>query len=173
VAEVIKPDSSNPSPSGKNQQQQVPIAGMSMDQLYELIRALRAPSDEELKKKEEEAERKKEWARQAKLSAEAELNQRTSIQQACIHRNEKRHTFVAQVTGNGDAVALCQICRKDYKWRATPDQLRQGNQLRQGINLFEYAGLNEQHLLDWEKRFPPVGEPPDRIKLLTRAGKTA
>jgi hypothetical protein len=162
VAEVIKPDSASP----KNQQQQAPIAGMTMEQVLEVIRALRAPSDEELKKKEEEAERKKEWARQAKLSAEAELNQRTSIQQACIHRNEKRHTFVAQVTGNGDAVALCQICRKDYKWRATPDQLRQG------INLFEYAGLSEQHLLDWEKRFPPVGEPPDRIKLLTRAGKT-
>ena len=165
MAEVIKPDSSNPSPSSKNQQQ-APIAGMSMDQLYELIRALRAPSDEEVKKKEEDAERKKEWARQAKLSAEQDLNQRTSIQQACIHRNEKRHTFVAQVTGNGDAVAICQICRKDYKWRATPDQVSQG------INLFEYAGLTEQHLLDWEKRFPRTGEPPDRIKLLTRAGKT-
>ena len=164
MAEVIKPDSSA---SAKNQQQQAPVAGMTMEQVLEVIRAMRAPSDEELKKKEEEAERKKEWARQAKLSAEAELNQRTMIQQACIHRNEKRHTFVAQVTGNGDAVALCQICRKDYKWRATPDQLRQG------INLLEYAGLSEQHLLDWEKRFPPVGEPPDRIKLLTRAGKTA
>src|SRR6516164_3569485 len=98
------------------------LQGLSMDQLVEVIRALKEPSDEEKQKKAEEVARKKEMAHQAKLAAEQELEQRMGLQQVCIHRNDRRHTFVAQVTGSGDAVAICQICRKDYKWRATADQ---------------------------------------------------
>ena|SRR5215469_13113116 len=153
-----------------NQPQSQLINGMTVDQVAEMmtqvIRTLKEPSDEEKQKKAEETERKKEFARQAKMMAEQEVTQRMAMHQACIHRNAQRHTFVAQVTGDGNAVAICQICRKDYKWRATPDQISQG------INLLEYAGLTEQHLLDWEKRFPPTGnQPPDRTKLLMRAGK--
>ena len=143
-----------------------PVAGMSMEQVLEVIRALKEPSDEEKQKKAEDAERRKDQVRQAKATAEQDLNNRMALQNMCNHKNERYHTFVGQVLGSGDAVALCQICRKDYKWRATPDQLRQG------INLLEYRGLTEQNLLAWEKQFPPVGEPPDRIKLITRAGKT-
>ena len=131
----------------------------------EVIRALKEPSDEEKEKKVLEEQRKKEQVRQAKLTAEQELNNRLARQQRCAHRNERRHTFVANTCGNGDAVAICQQCGRDYKWKGTEDQLRQG------INLIEFAHLTEQHLLAWEKQWPAVGEPPDRIKLLARAGK--
>ena len=131
----------------------------------EVVRTLKEPSDEDKEKKALEAERKKEQVRQAKLTAEQELNNRLAMQQRCAHRNERRHTFVAQVCGNGDAVALCQQCGRDYKWKATEDQVRQG------INLIEFAHLTEQTLLAWEKQWPPAGEMPDRKKLLSRAGR--
>jgi hypothetical protein len=142
------------------------ISGMTSEQVIEIIKALREPSDEEKAKKAAEAAQRKEQASQAVAMAEQDLNNRMGLQQMCNHRNERYHTFVGQNCGDGNSVALCQICRKDYKWRTTPDQARQG------INLLEYRGLTEAHLLAWEKQFPAEGSPPDRIKLITRAGKT-
>lgn len=144
-----------------------PVVGVTAEQLMEMIKALRAPSDEEIQRKEEEAQRRKEMARQAIMLAEQDLTNQMGLHQACIHRNEKFHTFVGQNTGDGNTVAICQICRKDYKWRTTPDQMRQG------VNLIDYRGLTEATLLAWEKQFPAIGLPPDRIKLRTRAGKEA
>jgi len=145
------------------------LQGMSAADVAELmervIRAIKEPSDEEKEKKAAELERKKEFARQAQMAAEQELKNRMAIQANCNHRNDRYHTFVAQNTGNGDTVALCQICGLDVKWATTADQLRQG------VNLLEYRGLTLAHLLDWEKKFPATGAPPDRIKLLMRAGK--
>ena len=156
----------NPNPKPAAQ-----IQGMSNEQVAELltglIKAMKEPSDEEKALKAEAAERRKEMVRQAKLTAEQEVQNRMAWMAQCNHRNERLHTFVAQVCGNGDAVAICQICRKDYKWHATADQVRQG------LNLIEFPGLKEEHLLAYEKMYPPVGEPPDRIKLLTRAGRPA
>lgn len=146
-------------------------AGMSNEQLAqvisEFVKAMKEPSEEEKQKKAAEAERRKQEVRDSIATAELDLTNRSTLQKQCNHRNEKYHTFVAQNCGDGNTVAICQICRKDYKWRTTPDQIRQG------VNLLEFPGLTEAHLLAWEKQFPAIGLPPDRIKLLTRAGKPA
>ena len=52
-------------PRSTLQPQPAPVAGMTMDQVMEMIKALREPSDEEKQKKVEEAERRKEQVRQA------------------------------------------------------------------------------------------------------------
>ena len=141
------------------------MVGMTMEQVAELIKSLKEPSEEEKQKKLELVEQKKEFARQSRTMAEQELTNRQGLQQRCNHRNERYHTWVGNVHGDGNAVALCQICREDYKWRA-PDE-----QKSQGLNLLELRGLTKQHLLQWEKQYPATGEPPDRIKMLMRAGK--
>lgn len=136
------------------------------DMMKEMIMAMKEPTDEEKQKKAVEAERRKEEVRQSVQLAEQDLSNRMGLHQRCNHHNGKYHTFVAQNFGDGNTGAICQICLKDYKWRTTPDQLRQG------VNLLEIPGLREEHILAWEKQFPYVGAPPDRIKLQTRAGKT-
>ena len=146
------------------------IQGMSNEQvtqiITELIRTLKEPTDEQKEQKAIELARKKEHARQSQLMAEQELQNRLAVQRACNHRNERYHTWVGQVTGDGNAVAICQQCREDFRWKATEDQLRQG------LNLLEYRGLTRDHLLQWEKQHPATGDcVPDRIKLLTRTGK--
>lgn len=144
-----------------------PVTSMSHEQLMELIKAIREPSDEEKEKKAQAVERRKEEVRQSIQLAEQDMSNQMLLHQACTHNNGRYHTFVAQNNGDGNTVAICQICRKDYKWRTTPDQLSQG------VNLLEYPGLTEAHLLAWEKQYPPTGSAPDRIKLQTRAGKAA
>lgn len=143
---------------------------MSPEQVAELmekvVRAVREPSDEEKQAKAQAVERRKEEVRQSMMLAEQDLNNRMTVHRACDHSNERTHTFVGNNMGDGNTVALCLRCGKDYKWRTTNDQLRQGT------NLLEIRGLKEEHLLAWERQFPAIGAPPDRLKLLTRAGKT-
>lgn len=152
-----------------NPNHQPMIPGMSGEQFAEfmkrVITAVREPTDEEKAKKAAELARQKEAVRQSIDMAEQDMNNRLARQARCVHSNSKYHTFVGQNNGDGNTAAICQICGKDYKWRTTPDQMREGT------NLLAIPGLTEAHILAWERQFPATGAPPDRIKLLTRAGK--
>lgn len=141
---------------------------MTMTQVMEMMKAfaseLKAPSAEESEKKAAEKSRREENVRILVQEAKDFNSNRKATQRACSHSNGRSHTFVGQVFNNGDAVALCSICQKDYKWKATMEQLQQG------VDPHQWPNLTEAMLLQLEKAYPAT-VPAERIKLASQAGE--
>lgn len=129
--------------------------GFSPEQMLEMMKEfakeLRKP-DEETQRKRDEEKRKVADEMRARFDSEiARANGTWAIMQACTHRKDNgQHTWGGQVlTGNGDAIAICSRCQKDFRWQATTEQVAGGLQLE------EMRGLSEDHLTNWEKLRPP------------------
>jgi hypothetical protein len=133
----------------------VNTGGMSMEQLLEAMKVfateLRKPDEETQRKRDEEKSR---IANELKSRFDAEIaraNGTWAVMNACTHRKDNGyHTWAGQVlSGNGDAIAICSRCQKDFRWQATNEQLTSGLQLE------EMKGLSEDRLAQWEKAKPP------------------
>lgn len=113
--------------------------------LQTLVNQMKQPSVLEQKAIEEEAEERRKHAEMRVANAERQERAMKAQQAACGHINKKKqHTFVAQVHSDGYYRPICQICHKEFpKIKASTDQIAGG------VNLHEYEGITERHLLSW------------------------
>src|SRR5208282_4414763 len=109
-------------PEQQNVPQSKPQTVMTMEQMIEVIKALKAPSEEEQQKIDEAKEAKRQMAIASREAAETNMKGRLGFMRMCSHRNPRNHTWIANVMANGDCIALCQICNKNYRWKATDEQ---------------------------------------------------
>lgn len=142
---------------------------VNMTQLMQLMKGfaqeLKAPSAEDQEKKDTEKAKKQENMRILINEAKDYERNMISTQAMCAHNNGRNHTFVGQVFANGDAVAMCQICRKDFKWKATMEQLQQG------VDPHQWPMAKEDNFRQLERIYPPT-IPAERVKRSIQAGKS-
>jgi ArsR family metal-binding transcriptional regulator len=126
-----------------------------LEMMKEFAKEIKRP-DEETQAKLDEAKNRK--ATNAKAMAEIareEIANKQAAQDRCGHQNEKgKNTFAGQVLSNGDAVVACQRCQKEFRWKATQEQVQGGLGLQDVDRGLSF--VTEAHLLQWEKIAPPT-----------------
>jgi ArsR family metal-binding transcriptional regulator len=131
----------------------------SMAQMLEFAKTLgaeiRKPDDETQAKIDEAKARKIVNAKAMAEIAREEIANKQAAQDRCGHQNEKgKNTFAGQVLSNGDAVVACQRCQKEFRWKATQEQVQGGLGLQDVDRGLSF--VTEAHLLQWEKIAPPT-----------------
>jgi hypothetical protein len=130
----------------------------SMPQVLEMMKEFA----KEIKRPDEETQLKLDEAKQRKIVnakamveiAREEMANKQAAQDRCGHQNEKgKNTFAGQVLSNGDAVVECQRCWKEFRWKATQEQMQSGLGLQDVDRGLSF--VTEAHLLQWEKIAPP------------------
>lgn len=145
--------------------------GMSPEKLAELAivaELMKAPSELEQKKADEEQER----LRQNLLAqAELERNKAKNLehsQKYCPHRREDGMLlFTGQVLSNGIALVHCLRCQKPHAWMASEDEKRQGLNFMDKHNL---RAVDESQLIAQERLFPV---PPEKLRAIGKPALAA